>query len=89
MGFVDDSNILTYRRSTEENCRRLEAAHQKCVQWASRHGAAFAPQKYQLIHFTRSRTRHNLQAAVQIPGFEGGPVPSLRLLGVWVDSKLQ
>ena len=89
MGFVDDSNILAYGKSTEGNCRKLEAAHDKCVEWASKHGAAFAPQKYQLIHFTRSRKRHNLQATVNIPGFEDGPAPSLRLLGVWVDSKLQ
>ena len=89
MGFVDDSNILAYRKSTKGNCRKLEAAHDKCVEWASKHGAAFAPQKYQLIHFTRSRKRHNLQATVNIPGFEDGPAPSLRLLGVWVDSKLQ
>ena len=88
MGFVDDSNILTYSNSTEENCRQLERAHQKCLKWASQHGAAFAPQKYQLIHFTRGR-RHNLKATVQIQGFEEGPVPSLRLLGVWVDTKLQ
>ena len=74
--------------STEENCRLLERAHQKCREWAERHGAAFAPQKYQLIHFTRSR-RHNLQATIQIQGFEGHPVQSLRLLGVWVDTKLQ
>ena len=88
MGFVDDTDILTYGRTTAENCRRLERAHEKCIQWAKRHGAAFAPQKYQLIHFTRSRTAHDLQATVNIQGFQGGPVPNLRLLGVQIDSKL-
>ena len=88
MGFVDDSNILTYSMSTEDNCRQLEKAHQKCKEWARRHGAEFAPQKYQLIHFTRSR-KHNLKATVQIQGFNGEPLPSLRLLGVWVDTKLK
>lgn len=89
MGFVDDTNILTFGETTEANCKRLEEAHEKCMQWADRHGAAFAPQKYQLIHFTRSRKKHNLQASVNIPGFQDGPAPSLRLLGVWVDTKLQ
>lgn len=88
MGFVDDTNILTYGDSTRSNCRKLEEAHQKCADWAKRHGAAFAPQKYQLIHFTRSR-RHDMTATIQITGFQQGPVPSLRLLGVWVDTKLQ
>jgi len=89
LGFVDDTNILTFGKTTEENCQRLEAAHAKCLRWAAQHGAAFAPQKYQLIHFTRSRRRHNLQATVDIQGFQEGPVPSLRLLGVWIDTKLQ
>ncbi|KYG42816.1 hypothetical protein M433DRAFT_41448, partial [Acidomyces richmondensis BFW] len=73
---------LTFGQTTEENCQRLEAAHTKCLRWAAQHGAAFAPQKYQLIHFTRSRKRHDLQATVDIQGFQAGPVPSLRLLGV-------
>ena len=74
MGFVDDSNILTWGMTTEGNCRALERAHQKCIQWADRHGAAFAPQKYQLIHFTRSRKIQNLNASVRIQGFQGQPV---------------
>ena len=89
VGFVDDTNILTYSKSTEDNCRALERAHAKCKDWADRHGAKFAPEKYQLIHFTRKPKRHNMKATVQIPGFEEGPVPDLRLLGVQVDTKLK
>jgi exonuclease III len=89
MGFVDDSNILAFGETTAANCRKLEAAHDKCLEWAAKHGAAFAPQKYQLIHFTRSRKTQDLQATVNIQGFDGNPVPDLRLLGVQVDSKLQ
>ena len=88
IGFVDDTNILTFGRSTEENCKALEAAHDKCLEWAGRHGAQFAPEKYQLIHFTRKRKKHNLKATVQIAGFDGEPSTEIRLLGVWVDSKL-
>jgi hypothetical protein len=66
MGFVDDSNILAFGETTRANCKKLEEAHDKCLQWAAKHGAAFAPQKYQLIHFTRSRRAHDLQATVSI-----------------------
>jgi len=89
LGVLDDSNILNFGKTTEENCQRLKPAHAKCLRWAAQHGAAFAPQKYYPIHFTRSRIRHNLQATVDIQGFQEGPVPSLRLLGVWVDTELQ
>lgn len=46
IGFVDDTNILTFSRSTEANCRVLERANEKCMAWARTHGATFAPEKY-------------------------------------------
>lgn len=47
----------------------------------------FAPDKYKLIHFTRRRNA-DVTAQTNIPGFDGKPVESLRVLGVQVDSKL-
>ncbi|KAI1001176.1 hypothetical protein K3495_g7023 [Podosphaera aphanis] len=52
VGFVDDTNILTWSNSTEENCRNLERYHGICEEWAKKHGVRFAPENYQLIHFT-------------------------------------
>ena len=46
IGFVDDTNILTWSNSTEENCRNLEQLHDKCVIWAKSHGVKFATEKY-------------------------------------------
>ncbi|KYG40593.1 hypothetical protein M433DRAFT_534129 [Acidomyces richmondensis BFW] len=43
LGFVDNTNILTFGKTTEENCQRLEVAHTKCLRWVAQHGAAFAP----------------------------------------------
>src|SRR5207248_10955243 len=45
-GFVDDTNILAWGDSAKDNCRRLEQAHDRCIVWAKRHGAQFAPDKY-------------------------------------------
>jgi hypothetical protein len=63
IGFADDTNLLTYSKSTEENCRKLERVHGRLLQWAWKHGMKFAPRKYELIHFTR-RKRFNLQAGI-------------------------
>ncbi|KAF2177576.1 hypothetical protein K469DRAFT_529512, partial [Zopfia rhizophila CBS 207.26] len=52
-GFVDDTNLVSWGNSAAENCQRLTAAHDRCIAWAKRHGATFAPEKYQLMHFTR------------------------------------
>jgi hypothetical protein len=86
LGFVDDTNLFVW--TAAGNCRQLEAAHQRCLSWARRHGGMFTPNKYKLIHFTRRRSA-DIQAAVQIEGFDGKPVESLRVLGVWVDRKLR
>lgn len=54
MAFVDDVNILAYSSSTEANCRTLERVHRACLKWAKRHGAEFAPSKYELIHLAKN-----------------------------------
>ncbi|KAI0999199.1 hypothetical protein K3495_g8996 [Podosphaera aphanis] len=38
VGFVDDTSILTWSNTTEENCLNLEILHGKFQQWAKTHG---------------------------------------------------
>jgi hypothetical protein len=87
IGFVDDINILTYGYSTERNCKVLEETHRKCQEWAVLSGARFAPEKYELIHFTRARS-HNTNATVQIEQLQLEPTEHVKILGVYVDRKL-
>lgn len=89
LGFVDDTNIITFSRSTEDNCRALEEAHKECEEWARTHGSHFAPDKYVLTHFTRHRKRFNMEAKVNITGFSGEPSPVVKILGILVDDKLK
>ena len=88
VGFVDDTNILTWSNTTEENCRNLEQLHDKCVVWAKSHGVKFAPEKYQMMHFSRARKRHNLTAPMVIETHIQKPQNSLRILGIHFDPKL-
>lgn len=41
------------------------------------------------MHFSRRPKKFNMQAAVQIPKFQDGPVPVMRILGIYLDSKLK
>jgi hypothetical protein len=41
--FVDNVNALAFGKWTEENCRMLQTVHERCLEWARRHGASFAP----------------------------------------------
>src|SRR5579871_5799386 len=54
-GYIDDIGILTWSKSTEENCRKLDKIHQRMEGWAARAASVFAPNKYALIHFTSER----------------------------------
>lgn len=88
IGFVDDTNILTWSVSTEENCRTLKNMHKICEDWAAKNGVKFAPEKYQLMHYSRATKRHNLQASLQIQGHYTNPGTSTRILGLYLDPKL-
>ena len=48
----------------------------------------FAPKKYKLIHFTRSK-RFNLKASICLGGIEKAPKAEIHILGIWVDPKLR
>lgn len=89
IGFVDDINLLAYGRSTEQNCQTLSTAHNICMRWANTHGATFAPQKYELMHLSRTPRRFNMTATVDIQSNIIEPKPNIRVLGVQVDSKLR
>lgn len=89
IGFVDDTNILAYGKSTAETCRLLEEAHSKCLAWAKKFGMKFAPAKYELIHFTRRSKKFDMTATVQLGEVTQTPKAEIRILGVWVDSKLK
>src|SRR5579862_5135934 len=87
-GYADDINLLTYGESTIANCIALESAHERCLEWAETHGMRFAPDKYHLTHFTR-QNRFDLTAPVQIGDQTIRPSPTIRILGLQLDSRLR
>jgi hypothetical protein len=87
-GFADDMNALAFGKSTEENCRTLQTVHERCLEWARRHGASYAPEKYILVHFIKARTKHNHTCPLILPTSMIHPSPSAHVLGVILDKKL-
>jgi hypothetical protein len=89
VGFADDLIVLAYSTTTRANCIKLEELYKDCLSWAKRHGIKFAPDKYELVHFTRARKRFDLSASVQLGnGIVKEPTKEVRVLGVILDSKL-
>lgn len=66
---MDDTNLLAYGTTTEKDCKVLEKAHRKCLKWAQKHGASFAP-KYKHIHLTRSPKKVNMEATVNLGSYQ-------------------
>lgn len=89
IGYADDINLLAYGRSTRDTCDTLTKAHKICEDWAQKYGAAFAPQKYELIHMTRRPRKHDMTATVHLTGNVVSPQADIRVLGVQIDSKLR
>lgn len=86
---VDDVNILAYSTSTKENCKTLERLHTECERWARKHGAIFAPKKYELIHLARSPKRFAMTATINIANTTLSPKQDIRVLGVQLDTRLK
>jgi hypothetical protein len=92
-GFIDDVNVLTFSKSTEQNCKNLERIHLACEDWATRHGSAFNAKKYDLIHFSRTPKRFNMSAEINITASNTSvkvkPKANIRVLGVQLDPALR
>jgi hypothetical protein len=88
ISIVDDVNALAYGKLTEESCRMLQTVHERCLDWAKKHGASFAPDKYILVHFTKARTKHNTSCPLVLPASMLYPSLSALVLGVILDKKL-
>ncbi len=89
LGFVDDINILAYGRTTESTSETLSRAHDACAEWARTHGAMFAPEKYELTHFTRKPNRFDMTASLRIEDSVIKPKSDVRVLEVQLDTKLR
>jgi ribonuclease HI len=54
-GWIDDSCVLATSSTYAENVMLLEKCLEKADRWARRHAAKFAPDKFELIHFTNPK----------------------------------
>lgn len=87
IGYIDDVGILVRGSSVEDNNRKLQDTFGLARDWAQKHASVFAPSKFAVHHFTADKRIDvtvplKIDRAVIIPG------PSIRVLGVQLDSRL-
>jgi ribonuclease HI len=87
-GFIDDVAILTWADSTKETCKKLQEALHIAEQWAATHASIFAPDKFQLTHFTRTRTRIDVEEPLLTRWGTIEPKKTCKYLGLIMDSTL-
>lgn len=87
-GYIDDVAILVWGKTTEQTCDALGRILEKAQRWASTHASIFAPNKFQLTHFTRSLKRINTDMPIQTEWGEIKPKATCRYLGLTMDAKL-
>jgi ribonuclease HI len=88
-GYIDDAAILAWGDTTEETCAKLESALTKANRWATTHASKFAPEKFQLTHFTRSKTRIDRTQRLRTANGDIAPKATCKYLGVVLDSRLR
>ena len=88
LGWIDDVNIMVTGKNAEDNVQALLKVHEGADRWAKKHASVFAPDKYELIHFTNDPNKHKTEAAITIAGHEQKPKEWVRLLGVRLDTEL-
>ncbi len=66
----------------------LQAVHERCLDWARKHGALITPDKYFHVHFTKARSKHNNSYPLALPASTLNPIPSACILSVILDKKL-
>ena len=88
-GFIDDIAILAWADTTEETCRLLQTALLEAQDWASSHASVFAPDKFQLTHFTRAASRIDTCKSLQTSWVKIQPSPTCKYLGLIMDTQLR
>jgi hypothetical protein len=88
IAFVDDYTAWVVGPSAAENKERLQAIVQRATEWERRSGASFEGDKTAFIHFTRN-IRQSAEDPISVKGEEVRPTPSVKILGLVMDSRLR
>ncbi|RAL64847.1 hypothetical protein DID88_001443 [Monilinia fructigena] len=95
-GYADDIALYRVGKTLEDNIKAITRDVQQIEAWGSANKVAFAPEKLEMMHFTRRRHIRAPEAVIS-PTLTIRPTtsapgdtkqPALRWLGVWFDRKL-
>ncbi len=87
--FINNVNILIYKKFMKCNCRVLSEIYDRCEQWSKTHDIKFLKTKHELIHFTRIFKWFNMNIDVKLIKHQINLKSNIRVLRVQLNFKLK
>jgi len=89
LDFVNDINILIYKKFIKEICKTLSKVHNVCMKWVCTHDAKFASEKYEFTHFIKKSKKFDMMTSIQIESSIIKLKSDVQVLKVQLNMKLQ
>ncbi len=87
--FINDINILIYKKFMKCNCRVLNEIYDRCKQWSKMHNIKFSKTKHELIHFMKTSKWFNMNINVKLMKHQINSKSDIRVLRVQLNFKLK
>ena len=89
INFVNNINLLIYKKFTKKNCAILKCIHFVCVWWTGRHNIIFVFEKYELIYLSHRTKRFNMRVTMKISDVTIESKIDIKMLKLQIDIKLK
>ncbi len=87
--FINNANILIYKKFMKHNCRVLNEIYDRCEQWSKMHDIKFLKTKHKLIHFTRIFKWFNMNINIKLMKHQINLKSDIRILRIQLNFKLK
>ena len=89
INFVNNINLLIYKKFTKKNYIILKHIHFVYVWWTKRYDTIFIFEKYELIHLSRKKKRFNMRATMKINDVTIELKINIKMLKLQINIKLK
>jgi len=87
--FVNDVNILIYKKFMKCNCKVLSEIYDRCKQWSKMYNIKFSKTKHKLIHFIKIFKWFNMNINIKLMKHQINLKSNIRVLRVQLNFKLK
>ncbi len=87
--FINNINILIYKKFMKCNCKVLSEIYDRCEQWSKTYNIKFSKTKHKLIHFTRTFKWFNINIDIKLMKHQINSKSNIRVLRVQLNFKLK